>query len=150
MGPKMATIQKPFEQNTQYGQVPETRFSQALEAWQPEIDPGLAYGFARRRADLERVARNPLGAYSTPEMREQLQRSDTGELGQQEAQAMRAGQYDVNQQEMNKRLALAHLNAPVPMKQWGYQSEAYQKPSVLGSILGAAGQIGAGLAMGGI
>lgn len=85
---------------------------QAYRSWQPQADPTIPYRFARARTDLSQSFNNPTGQYSTPAIREATQRSAEGDLMQQEGQAQRESQYDVNAQTGAKQGFLASLTAP--------------------------------------
>ncbi len=50
-----------------------------------------------------------MGGYATPQIRDAVLRSGERGLAQQAGEQTRAGQYDVNQQNMGNRLALAGL-----------------------------------------
>jgi hypothetical protein len=98
--------------NTSTASVGESPDLQKYREWQPEIDPSIPYRFARERTHLQDSFNNPLGQYTTPAVREATQRAAEGDLMQQEGQAMREGQYDVNSQTGGKQGFLASFTAP--------------------------------------
>lgn len=111
---KVETTQK---QDTSYNNtgtstVGDSPDIQTFRGWQPQADPTIPYRFARARTNLNQSFDNPTGQYSTPAIREATQRSAEGDLMQQEGQAMREGQYDVNAQTGAKQGFLAGLTAP--------------------------------------
>lgn len=53
-----------------------------------------------------------MGAYYSPQARDQALRSGNERLGQQEGQAFREGQYDVNKLNYSRDLAVAGMSAP--------------------------------------
>lgn len=89
--------------------VPDTPDIQAYRAFQPQVDPGLGYQYANARNKLNQSFDNPLGGYATPEMRDAMLRTGNRQLNQDEAQAFRAGTYDVNQQKAGQLGNLASL-----------------------------------------
>lgn len=86
---------------------------------------------------------NPLGAYTTPELREQMTRSALGELGQQEGQAAREEQYDFNNQKLGQLGTVASLTRPElqQTKSYGFNSGQQQGSGAGGQALGAAASI---------
>jgi len=139
MGSKSKTQQLPFESNKQYGWMtpPDTADITAYRGWNPQTDPTIPYQFGMRRQQLERSMSNPLGSYTTPEMREAQQRAGMESLGQEESQARRAAQFDLNTLEGQKRANLAQMTGPqlVNTKDSGYQSQVKQGSGFWGSLL---------------
>jgi len=85
---------------------------QAYRDWQPQADPSIPYRYANAKTQLDQSFSNPLGQYTTPAVREATQRAAGGDLMQQEGEAMRESQYDVNAQTGAKQGFLASLTAP--------------------------------------
>ena len=148
-----ASTQNTAFNNTSTSSVGENADLQSYRDWQPEGDPTIPYRFARARTDLNQSFDNPLGQYTTPAIREATQRAGEGELMQQEGQAMRESQYDVNAQTGAKNAYLASLTAPRTTtssgtgNSSGTGSSTYS-PSALdtvGQVMGLVGQ-GAGMA----
>lgn len=98
--------------NTSSSSVGDSPDIQSFRGWQPQADPSIPYRFARARTNLNQSFNNPAGQYSTPAIREATQRSAEGDLMQQEGQAMRESQNDVNAQTGAKEGFLASLTAP--------------------------------------
>lgn len=103
-----------FNNQAQYGwqQTPDTADTSALRSWKPQIDPGLASQYGRARNDLNSSFLNPIGGYTNASLQEKQRRTGMENLNQQEAQAFRGGQYDVNQQRLGQLGTLASLTAP--------------------------------------
>lgn len=98
--------------NTSTSSVGTSPDLQAYRDWQPQADPSIPYRFARERTHLEDGFNNPLAQYTTPAVREATQRAAEGDLMQREGQAMREGQYDVNNQTGAKQGYLANMTTP--------------------------------------
>lgn len=105
-----------------------------------EVDPGLATQYADQRAQVRKGFNNPLGAYYNPQVKESMQRASDERLGQEEAQAFRGGQFDVNRLNYSKQAALAGMTAP-QLTQTGSSSSGTgtinQSTNPTGSILSA-------------
>jgi hypothetical protein len=123
---------------------PDTGDVRALRDWQPEKDPTTPYTFGRMRQGQRDAFHNPYGAYTTPAIRDATLRASDMEIGQQESQANRQSQYDVNNQIYAKDALLAGATAP-RLTQTGGNSTTTQSGGLLGDILGSAAQ-GAGSA----
>jgi hypothetical protein len=128
--------------------------------WNPQIDPGLGaqYGAAHERLHSSFI--NPLGGYSTPQMRDAQQRTGDRQLNQDEASAFRSGQYDVNNQKAGQLGTLATLTAPRLVQTGSTASgtgtssgtssgtgTTVQSGDLLGQILGGAAQVGSAALM---
>lgn len=105
-----------------------------------EVDPGLATQYADQKAQVRKGFNNPLGAYYNPQVKEAMQRASDERLGQEEAQAFRSGQFDVNRLNYSKQAALAGMTAP-QLTQTGSSNTGSgtitQQSNPMGSILGA-------------
>lgn len=119
MGDKQTTRQQQTQNqsfNTQnaYGwQTPnDTADVQVLRSHQFQIDPTIGYrvGGAIRR--MQDSYQNPLGGYTTPQIRDATMRSQERELMQQGGQQFREGAYDVGNQQYGQKLAVAGMTAP--------------------------------------
>lgn len=98
--------------NTSTSSVGNSPDLQAYRDWQPQVDPSIPYRFAHEKTHLQDSFNSPLGQYTTPAVREATQRAAEGDLIQQEGQAMREGQYDVNAQTGAKQGYLAGMTTP--------------------------------------
>ena len=110
-----------------------------FKKWNPQSDPTIPFNFANQRNDLERSFVAPTGSYQTPEMREQQMRSGIEQIGQNEAQARRADQYDQNNLKMGQLGQIAGMKAPelVNNKQTQKQGGGFWGGLVQG-VVGAA------------
>lgn len=120
---------------------PDTADISALRGFQPQADPSTPYRFGRQRQDFLRTFQNPMGSYTTPELREQMQRGGLESIGQQEQQAMRENQYDLNRINLAKHEGLAQLTSPRLVQTKGTSIEK-GGGGLLGSIIGGAATIG--------
>lgn len=104
-----------------------------------DIDPGLSAEYGKARSDLNKSFQQPLGAYLSPQVRDAQLRSGNERLNRDEAQAMRQGQYDVNNQKFGRDVTVAGLTAP-PLVQAGSTSTGSgtvtQNPSAFSTALG--------------
>lgn len=85
---------------------------QDLKQWDPQADPTIGANFGQQRNDFERSFVAPTGSYMTPELREQQMRSGIQEIGQNEATARRADQYDQNKLKLGQLGTAAQLAQP--------------------------------------
>lgn len=128
-----------------YQTPPDTPDITRLRGQKFEIDPGLSAQYNRQRQQLEHGFQQPTGAYYSPQTRDAILRSGRERLGQQEAQAMREGQFDVNKLDYARNAALAGMTAPV-LTQTGSNSSGsgtsttVQSQNPMGAILGTAAQ----------
>lgn len=92
--------------------VEETPDIAAYRGYRAQVDPSIGYrvGGAIRR--MQSSFKNPAGGYSTPAMRDAIQRSQERSLLESGSEAMREGQYDVNRMDMARLSDLASLTAP--------------------------------------
>lgn len=90
----------------------DTADIQAFRGWKPEVDPGLSYQYGNARNKLQQSINNPTGGYRTAAMDDAILRSGNRALAQDEAQAYRGGQYDVNQIRSGQLGSLAALTRP--------------------------------------
>lgn len=102
------------EQKNTYGweQVPQTQDYTDFKNFQIQDDPSTPNMFARQRRDFLNTFQNPLGSYTTPELREQMTRGGLEEIGQNEGQAMRERAYDKNKLELGKAGTLMAYSRP--------------------------------------
>lgn len=139
--------QETTTQNTYGWQTPpDTADVQTLRGWQPEKDPTIPYTFGRMRQEQRDAFKSPYGAYTTPAIRDATLRASDMEIGQQEAQANRQSQYDVNSQTYAKDALLAGATAP-RLTQTGGNATTTQSGGLLGDILVGASQGAGGAAM---
>ena len=103
-----------FNNQAQYGQIqPESnKYTDAFEAWRPEMDPNIGFRAAGARNRLQRSFVNPLGGYYTPQMRDKMIQASNRDIDQQAAVEGRQGAYDVNSQRSGQLGSLAALMAP--------------------------------------
>jgi hypothetical protein len=91
---------------------PDTEDTKAYRDWRPQIDPGLGYQYGNARNQLTSSFNDPMGGYSTPQVRDAQLRTGMRNLNQDEAQAFRGGYNDVNSQRGNQLGTLAAMNHP--------------------------------------
>lgn len=124
-----------------YQAPPETADTTALRNTKFEEDPGIGHQFALLKEKAHNSYLNPLGPYTTPDVREkQLRATDMG-INQEEAAAHRQGAYDVNQLDYAKKVGLAGLTAPKLVQTGGTQTTT--APSdIWGQLIGGAAGVG--------
>ena len=77
------------------------------------VDPGLHAQFGNLRNQVDKAAHDPMGAAYNPYSAQQQRKAARERLGQQEAQAYREGEYDVNRLNLARDTTVAGLTAPV-------------------------------------
>lgn len=115
MGNRQSSTQnQQFSQANTFGweTPPDTADVQALRSHQFQVDPTIGHrvGGAIRR--MQDSFQSPLGGYTTPQMRDAIQRTQERELLQEGGAQFRAGQYDVNNQQFGQKAAVAGMTAP--------------------------------------
>lgn len=140
-----------YNNTAQYGwqETPDSSDTKALRNWNPQIDPGLSAQYGRARNDLKGSFLNPTGGYTNAAVRDAQMRTGNERLNEQESNAFRGGQYDVNQQKYGQLSGLAALMAP-RLTQTGSSgtgtgsgtSTTSQSGGLLGDILGGVAQVG--------
>lgn len=111
-----------------------------------QVDPGLTAQYGKARSDLKSSFSNPLGANYNPEVRDAIIRSGEERLGQDEANAFRGGQYDVNRLNYARDSTVAGMSQPSLVQTGGTSSGTSsgtitQTPSPWGGIASAAGAV---------
>lgn len=123
--------------------VPKTPEFEAFQNLQIERDPSLPNQFARQRQDFLNTFQNPLGAYTTPEMRRNMTQAGLAEIGQNEGQAMREANFDFNRLNLGKAETEMNFTRPqlVTPKEYGTQTAFNpngNQPGFWSSLLGGA------------
>lgn len=117
----------PFETNKEFDffTPPDTADIEAFRGFRPEIDPTIGFRSGERTRELKRSLNNPLGSYTTPEMREQQFMRGQEEIGQQAGMEQRAGQFDQNRLRMQQLGALSEQTKPIfaNTKDFGFTSQ---------------------------
>lgn len=116
-------------------QKPSWQGLEDLKGWNPQADPSIGANFGQQKNDLERSFVAPTGSYQTPELREQQMRSGIQSIGQNQAIATRADQYNQNQMKLGQLGNIAQLSAP---ELANMSSTQQQKGGTFGKILGGA------------
>jgi len=111
-----------------------------------QVDPRIRATFAGARADLKDSFLNPMGAYTTPAIRDATMRNGNAQLAQQEAQALSEADFTANGSEFDRLLALSQLTAP-KLVQTGGSSTATQSGGIAQGIIGGAASIGSAALM---
>ncbi len=115
-------------------------------------DPTIPFHYAAQRQELENSYNNPNGSYTTPAVREALQRSAGQRLGMDEASAIQASQFNADNTNYNRALNASSLTDP-QLVQSGGTSTQTQSGGFWGdlakSLIGNAAQAGMAVATGG-
>lgn len=90
----------------------DTADTKAFREWNPQVDAGLGYQYGRARTDFKNSFLDPMGGFSTPQIQDAQRRTGLSRLNEQESQAFRQGQNDVNTQRGGQLGSLAALTAP--------------------------------------
>jgi hypothetical protein len=122
---------------------------QALREMKFEVDPSVSAKYAQANRQVSEGFNNPAGAYTTPAVREAVQRSAKMRLAQGEAQELREGGHQNQSLDYARKAAVAEMTAPrlTQSGQSGYGTQVVQPgPSTAGQIAqGAAGVASAAL-----
>jgi len=125
-------------QRINYGRMPgaESPDIQTLRGTQFQIDPTIGFRSGAAKRQLSNTFLNPMGGYTTPQIRDATLRAGYRDIDQQAAEQARAGAYDVNQQNFQKNAYLASLTAP-PLVQTGMtgQVKSTEKQPFSGKIM---------------
>jgi hypothetical protein len=89
--------------------VPDTPDIIAARQNRAQIDPSIGARLGEKERQLQSTFDNPMGGYTTPQIRDAVMRSGQRELAQQAGQQTREGAYDVNRLNQSRNLALAGL-----------------------------------------
>src|SRR5688500_3604924 len=92
--------------------MPGTADIAAQRNFQFGSDPRIGYAFARSRKNAAESFANPLGGYTTPQLRDAMLRAGDADSSQQEAQAYAEESHARQGLEYARRADLAQLTAP--------------------------------------
>jgi hypothetical protein len=139
--------------STTTSSVGENADVQALRDYKAPLDPGISYQFSRLRKGLEQGFNDPLGGSYAPQVQDAIIRSGESDLGQQEAEANRQGQYQSNLMDQGRLSQLAEMTAPRTATSTGTSTGTQsgtgtmtQTPSALSTASQVAGGIASGFA----
>lgn len=122
---------------------PKTEEIKALEKMKATVDPSIAYNFAERKRGFEESFKNPLGAYTTPAVRDAATRAHSERMAQGESQAIQESQQRADDTNYGRASTVAGMTAPQLVQTGGTSTQSQGWGSILGSVIGAAGQVGA-------
>src|SRR5574343_301560 len=123
--------------NTVWKTKPETQEVKDLKNFRYEKDPRLPFIFANRKQDYAESYDNPLGAYTTPMVRDQAVRANNAKLDQEYAAASAAENAQSNNIRLGQLTSIADRMSPQLVQKTGGFN--------WGAALGAAAGIGTGL-----
>lgn len=123
---------------------PDTEDTKSFRDWKPQIDPGLGYQYGRARNDLKNSFLNPLGGYGNAQIQDAQMRTGLSRLNEQESQAFRSGQNDVNTQRGGQLSSLAALTSPRLAQIGSSGSSTGTGTSTTGQVGGLGGDIASG------
>lgn len=118
MSKKRQTTQQTQSQNysntNSYGflNAPDTADINALRDFKFMSDPNIGYSEGAAQNRLANSFQNPLGGNYSPQMRDQILRSGSQEIGQQYAQLRSADNQALQGQRFGQRATVASLTAP--------------------------------------
>lgn len=142
-------------QNTYGWEVPpDTADIAAQRGFQFQKDPRISHAFAKAANRMSDTYANPLGGYTTPQLRDAVMRTGTEDLAQQEAQAGAEENYSRQALDYAKLADVAAMTQPrlVQQGQSGTSSgtatgTTTQTQSPLGSIISGGSGIASALIM---
>lgn len=109
-----------------------------------EVDPSVSAKYAQANQQLSEGFNNPAGAYTTPAVREAVERSGKMRLAQGEAQELREGGYQSQAMDYARKAAVAELTGPrlTQSGQSGYNTQAMAPgPSAAGQVAQGAASV---------
>lgn len=124
-----------------YQAPPSTPALDKLSAAKFEVDPGLHAQYSTLRNRLKSGFNNPLGPDYSPEVRDAIIRSGDERLGEEEANAYRGGQFDVNKLNYSRDATVAGMSAPQLVQTGGTSSgtgTVSQSPSIMSGVMQGA------------
>lgn len=105
----------------------------------PGSDPGLHARYARMKDDVQRSTMDPLGAYTTPFVRQRAQLGQMLKISSMEDQAKREDAYNQKQNQFGRKLAAAQLTrADLVNKGGSYTSTGTQSGTSSGTMSGTS------------
>lgn len=115
----------------------------ALRGMKAKADTNIPYLYARMREKLGNSYNNPMGAYTSPAVRDAVSRNAGQGLALDEAQAVRASQQQADNVNYGRQAGVAAMTAPQLVQTGGTQVQ--KTPKDWGSLLfggqGAGGTI---------
>lgn len=131
----------PKQTNTvTYAQTPVTSQQQQLASMvQQGSDPTIPFAFAKRREDVNNSFFNPLGAYTTPAVRDASSRVANERMSMEENNAIQASNAQNSQQAFNRQATVADMTRPVQTGGTSYTQPGW------GSAVAAGAQMGVSL-----
>lgn len=94
-------------------QPPDTPATTALQGMVKQgSDPSIPYAFAQRRQDVANSFQNPLGAYTTPAVRDAANRVTGEKLAMDESTAMQASKLAGDEAAFGRQATVAGLTSP--------------------------------------
>lgn len=128
-----------------YGQITpnDTPDIQAYRTHEFQTDPSIPYRYQAARTRLRDSFNNPIGAYTTADVREKTERAGDMELTQQEGEASQESNFANQALEAGRLSDLAGLTAPRIVQTGGTQNSTVTQPFNWGSVISGAAGIGA-------
>jgi hypothetical protein len=119
----------------------------ALKEMKATLDPTIPYNFAQQKEDFNNSYVNPLGAYTTPAVRDAAVRANNERMNVAQSQAVQGSQYNADNTNYGRTAGVAAMTAPQLVQTGGTQTQT-QSGGLLGQILGGVAQVGASYAGG--
>ncbi len=113
-----------------------------------EVDPTIAYGYARRRQDLDNSFLNPLGAHTSAATRDAAGRAAGQGINMESAVATSAGRREAQDRAFQQQSYIAGLTAPPVVQTGGTSTGTVQGTQVQTYNPGIGSYISAGLGAG--
>lgn len=145
-----------FANTNTYGWLtpPETADTTAMRDFEFGQDPRLSYNFARAAQRLRDTYNNPMGGYTTPQLRDARLRAGYEDLAQEEGQAIREDSYARQGLDYARTVDVAQMTQPRMAQTSSSGSSSgnssgtiTQQQSPLNSIIQGGSAIGSALIM---
>ena len=154
MGGGVKTVQNPYSGTTQntfgYQSMPGIDPNKAVSDFQNfdiNIDPGAEQRKALRDQSTENRWNNDFTSGIPSQLRMALQSQDQRANQQMSDYERQNALYAKSGMELARKQSLLPQLTQTGGSSQGYQSQSFQQPSILQSVIGAAGQVGAGYMM---
>jgi hypothetical protein len=123
IGKKKTTTQQQQTNTYQYLTPPTTPAVTELQGMvQKGSDPSIPFHFAQQREDLANSYMNPLGAATSPAVRDAANRVAGQRLGMAEQEAIKASNFNANNQAFGQQSTIAGLTSPQLVQTGGTSS----------------------------
>lgn len=129
-------------QTNTYTQLPVTPQVTQLQSMASQgSDPSIPFAYAQRREDINNSFQNPLGAYTSPAVRDASHRVANERMSIDESEAVKASKFNTDQANFGRQATVAGLTQPVQTSGTSTTNPGWGQ--YLNAGIGAGAQVGA-------